>query len=255
MNKTNLEDNENKTNKKKKNKGFYVALGVCVVAIGAATFTTYKNIVHFDVPDDDVDYSQSSSSYNQSKLSPDLTGDFYNKNDNKKIEEHDTKAQSLKNKVSDELNNETEIDEDLEVKAKTAGLLVFPNGKNILKEYSNGNPVYSKTFCDWRVHNGVDFSSEKGSKVSSITDGIVKNIFEDPLLGMTVEIEHDGGFTAFYSGLGNTTLVNTDDKVETGQDIGSINDIPGEIADGDHLHLAIKKDGKFINPLDILGQP
>ena len=67
-------------------------------------------------------------------------------------------------------------------------------------------------------------------------------------------IDHNGEFVAYYSGLGNTTMVNANDKVEAGQDIGSINDIPSEKEDGYHLHLAIKKDDSFVDPTDVLGK-
>ncbi len=106
---------------------------------------------------------------------------------------------------------------------------------------------------DWRVHEGIDLAAEQGSKVKSITNGKVKEIYNDSLYGTTMVIEHEGSFVAYYSGLGETTLVNANDAVEAGQEIASINDIPCEAADGYHLHLAIKKDGKFINPKEILG--
>ena len=240
------EDEIEEIPKKKKGKGFYVALGICLVAIGAATFTTYKNTTKFDTNDDSVNYVKQESYQKQNK--PPKDNKIYEGHQEDFLPEKESSTQKAKTEQVKEA-------EDIEVKAKKAGLIVFPAGQNIQKEYSGDNPVYSKTFSDWRIHSGTDFAAEKGSKVVSITDGTVKNVFEDPILGMTIEIEHDGGFTAFYSGLGNTTLVNKDDKVESGQDIGSINDVPGEIADEPHLHLSIKRDGKTINPIEILGQP
>ena len=238
---------EEEVTKKKKGKSFYIALGICLVAIGAATFTTYKNTVKIDTNDDNMDYVQQESYQKQSKPSK-------GNDENYKVYQEDF-SQDQEDNASKANVDKVKAKEDIEVKAQKAGLIVFPAGQNIQKEYSGDNPVYSKTFSDWRIHNGTDFAAEKGSKVVAITDGVVKNVFEDPLLGMTIEIEHDGGFTAFYSGLGNTTLVNKDDKVESGQDIGSINDIPGEIADEPHLHLSIKRDVKTINPVELLGQP
>ena len=34
----------------------------------------------------------------------------------------------------------------------------LPFGNQIIKDYSNMNPVYSKTMGDWRTHNGIDFT-------------------------------------------------------------------------------------------------
>ena len=85
-----------------------------------------------------------------------------------------------------------------------------------------------------------------------MNSGTVTDVFDDPAIGMTVVIDHDQGFISYYSGLGNTVMVKKDDKVRAGQDIGSINDIPSEAADGYHLHLGVKKDGIWVDPMSIL---
>lgn len=239
MSKLNFKNQDEKTNKK--GLYFYVALGICVIAVGVAAFTTYDSIKRFAGQDEDIIASKTQQRYKVPE----------NKDDNEK--------NSLSNagNFSDNQQNINERSSNAEnyvtANAGSAGVIVYPTSKNILKEYSGDNPVFSKTLNDWRVHNGVDLAAEQGSKVKAITNGKVKEIWNDPLLGTTMVIEHEGGFTAYYSGLGETTLVNVDDNVESGQEIASINDVPCEAADGYHLHLSIKKDEKFINPIEILG--
>ena len=224
----------------KKGRTFYIVLSACFVVLTAAAVLTYNGIK-------DLMSKDETAGVVDSVQVPDPKNESQNEEDSLKFFEQDLKE------GSDDYITTEEKNETVETKASKAGVIVNPTEqKEILKKYSNSNPVYSKTFNDWRVHNAIDIKAEQGSKVKAITDGTVKEIYDDPLFGQTIVVEHDGGFLAYYSGLGNTTLVNVNDKVEAGQDIGSINDIPSEKADGYHLHLAIKKDDAFIDPLEIL---
>ncbi len=233
-----------KEKNKKKGLHFYVALGICILAVGVAAYTTYDSIVRFAGVEEDLTASKTQQKYqayseNSAKSSP-----------NAKHEKNFIPSQA---KTNVQRKTSAKTQETISTNAKAKGVIVYPTSKNIIKKYSGENPVFSKTLNDWRVHNGVDLAAEQGSKIKAITNGKVKEIFNDAMFGTTMVIEHDGRFTAYYSGLGETTLVNVDDKVESGQEIASINNIPSESADGSHLHLSIKKDGKFIDPVEILG--
>lgn len=229
----------------KKGVHFYVALGICVVAVAVAAFTTYDSVKRFAGRDEEIIASKTGQrskvpNSNESSSNTTKTNSTGNLNESQKH----VKAEENKKSAQEKL---------VKTNAESAGVIVYPTTKEVVKQYSGDNPVYSKTLNDWRVHNGLDLSAEQGSKVKAITNGKVKEIYNDSLLGTTMVIEHAGGITAYYSGLGETTLVNVDDEVEPGQEIASINDIPCESADGYHLHLAIKKDDKFINPQEVLG--
>ncbi|MDQ5983790.1 MAG: M23 family peptidase [Eubacteriales bacterium SKADARSKE-1] len=242
MNNIKLDDLNNKRQPVKK-KRFYIALGICIIAIGIAAFTTYDSVRKF-IEQDTTNYSTEKVKFSQPSLNEEKPQQedqsFFNKDNTKPSYDLE------KSKPHEEV-------ESVETKAEASGVIVYPAGKDIIKKYSGENPAFSNTFNDWRIHNGIDFALPQGEKVKSITDGVVKETFDDPLLGMTIVIDHAGDFTGFYSGLGNTTMVNVGDTVEAGQEIGSINDIPSEVADGHHLHLSIKKDGKFIDPREVLG--
>ncbi|MBR1779355.1 MAG: M23 family metallopeptidase [Clostridia bacterium] len=229
----------------KRGKGFYIALSICFVVFTAAALLTYNGLKEFmteDAPEESVIHSMQIPTQKTEEPEKEATSKFFEKD----LEENNDDYIS---NIEYDTNPQTAI----ATKAETAGVIVNPTEqKEIIKKYSNGNLVYSKTLNDWRAHNGIDIKAEQGSKVKAITDGTVREIYDDSLLGQTIVIEHDGDFFAYYSGLGNTTLVNINDKVTAGQDIGSINDLPCEKADGYHLHLAIKKDDSFIDPLEIL---
>ncbi len=237
MNKINFENPKRKRNL---NKSFYVALGICLVAIGAASFTTYKSVKNFVDPSEPMPNNHSSEIQNSTQVDTPIQG----------ITDPSFKSNTdeiFKSKEANTLPTKEEPS-----KQEKEDLIIFPSGKEIIKGFSDTNPVYSKTLSDWRVHTGTDFKADQGSLVKSMNSGTVTDVFDDPAIGMTVVIDHDQGFISYYSGLGNTVMVKKDDKVRAGQDIGSINDIPSEAADGYHLHLGVKKDGIWVDPMSIL---
>ena len=235
-----------------KKRNFYVALGICLMAVGIASFVTYNNVKNYmfkdTTPTRPVEMKQTKSM--QNSLNRD---EHYGKGASSAT----TKIGQEKTFGNSKQNSEKNLysTDEIPVKAKKAGKICYPcDNKDISKSFSNENPVFSKTFNDWRIHNGVDFPLEKDSQIFAAADGKVTNIFDDPNFGITMEIEHDGKFTALYSGLNENTLVKAGEKVEAGQSIGTLDKIPSEMEDGYHLHFAIKKSEKFVDPIEILGK-
>lgn len=247
----------NKQNKK--GKKFYIALAICLAAISAAAWSTYQSVKDFIVPSKSRSTGYTSSSSTNKTASQNQEKDL--KSDKKKPEEkpslrgrrtipYDNAIKKPENPPVDYQDDSEEIQA---VSAqKSDAPVVYPSGNHITKEFSDGKPVYSKTMNDWRSHNGTDFEAQAGSVVKSITDGVVKDVYTDSSYGVTVKIEHDSGFTAYYSGLGETVSVKKDDKVSSGQEIGFVAKVPCEITDESHIHLSVFKDGKFIDPLLVL---
>lgn len=111
--------------------------------------------------------------------------------------------------------------------------------------------VYSETLEQWTTHNGMDIKSEFGNDVVAVADGTVKKVYTDSKLGVTVEIDLGDGMTARYSNLDSNIEVVEGQKVKAGDVIGMVgNTALFEIADGDHLHFEVLKDGKNVNPAD-----
>ncbi len=238
-----------------KGKGFYISLAICLTAVTAAGWSTYRGVKEFNKPPkshiarkdiDHISTPEIKSSQEGNTVSSILENEPMQDN---KVKESKSTNTLKSNSKENELQEIQSVSSD-----QVDTLIVYPTNKTIIKEFSDGKPVYSKTLGDWRVHDGTDFKAEKGSIVKSIASGTVKDVYNDPSLGTTIAIEHNAEFIAYYSGLGNTTLVNKGDKVKSGQDIGSINTVPIEIADESHLHFMIEKNGKFIDPILILEQ-
>lgn len=243
---------ENTLKSEKRGKSFYVALGICLLAVFVAVYSTYTSIKYFTKPTAENDLSTS----NSRNILPKATGlgkDDENFKETKKYKEilNNSKENNLLNQKE---NLKASKEDVVATEGKMIGTIILPAGKKMGKKYSGESPVYSKTFNDWRIHNGVDFELPLGEKVYAITDGTIKDIYEDPMFGTTIVIDHEGDFTAIYSGLGKTTMVNVGDNIENGAEIGSIGDLPCETLDGDHLHLSIKRGDTYVDPLEVLGR-
>ena len=131
----------------------------------------------------------------------------------------------------------------------------LPFGNQIIKDYSNMNPVYSKTLGDWRTHNGIDFSGEAGGTVVAISYGEVISIYEDTLFGTCILIDHGNGVTAKYCGLNKETLnVKEHSTVNSEDIIGYLGEIPCEKQEGAHLHFEITHNGEIVEPLELMGK-
>ena len=77
-------------------------------------------------------------------------------------------------------------------------------------------------------------------------------IKKDSLLGTTVTVEHNSGFTAYYCGVEPGENITEGAHVCVGEVLGTLAEIPGESKDEPHLHLEIKIDGKTVNPSEVL---
>ena len=77
----------------------------------------------------------------------------------------------------------------------------MPVGGDVLKEFSGEVLVYSTTMNDYRVHKGTDLSAAIGTQVKAFTNGVVTEIFEDPLMGHTIVVDHGGGVISRYQNL------------------------------------------------------
>ena len=128
---------------------------------------------------------------------------------------------------------------------------VLPVNGKIFSAYSGDELVYNRTLDDWRTHNGIDISAAPNDRVKAGADGVVKQVYEDGMLGTVVEIEHNG-FTAKYCGLNTGTYIKAGDSVKQNQTIGTVGEISMEVAEESHIHLEIVKDGKNINPDTLL---
>ena len=158
-------------------------------------------------------------------------------NTNVTSQENQTSNEKAENKVEENNTNENTTQ------------FIFPVEGEVIKEFAKDNLIYSETLEEWITHPGIDIKADRTTIVKSVADGTVKYIKNDPRYGLTVTIEHADGYTSVYSSLLTAEFVKEGEKVTQGQTIGTVgNSAVFEVAEDNHLHFELLKDGSNINP-------
>ena len=121
----------------------------------------------------------------------------------------------------------------------------------VSKGFSIDVPVYSLTMDDYRVHRGIDVAVPVGSDVFAAAPGTVVAVWEDPLAGCALSIEHAGGAGSTYYNLSRETaeMMRPGMAVAAGDVVGTVGDTSlVEIADEGHVHYELKIDGVYVDP-------
>ena len=139
------------------------------------------------------------------------------------------------------------------VMAEPPRLVVEPLKGEVLAAFSMDQLVYSPTLADWRTHDGVDISAKPGATVLAASAGTVTSVEDHPLMGTTVVIEHQGGYTTTYSNLQGKPTVSPGELVTAGQIIGAVGTTAAaEAAQSPHLHFSVALDGEAVDPNEFL---
>lgn len=188
----------------------------------------------------------------------------YNKNNHEDFKEYElenNKVVSNKIEITNYLTDESSISTDVssgveavEVISKNAIVkYIMPVKGDILKEFAVEKLVYSDTLGMWKTHPGIDIAAMLGTEVKSASSGVVEQVKEDTFYGNTIKIIDENDYIFVYSNLDNQIFFKEGDKVKKGQVIATVGvSATGELADTSHLHFEIIKDGKQVNPLDLI---
>lgn len=130
---------------------------------------------------------------------------------------------------------------------------ILPVEGEISNGFSDGELVKSETLGVWKTHDGCDINCELGTEVKSMSEGVVKEIKDDPLWGVYVIVEQNNGLDVQYCGLAKDLNVKAGQEVKQGEILGKTSDTNQcEILQEPHLHLAVKQSGKWIDPLSVI---
>ncbi len=159
-----------------------------------------------------------------------------------------------KNTHIEKKTNTVESKESNSKKEETKNIkFTSPIKGEIIREFASDSLVYSNTLDEWVTHNGVDIKADKTSVVKSAAEGTVYAIKNDPRYGLTVIVEHDGGYKTVYANLLTAEYVVEGEKLEVGQTIGTVgNSSAFEVSDDYHLHFEVIKDGEYLNPCTLM---
>ena len=112
---------------------------------------------------------------------------------------------------------------------------------------------YNATTRDWRVHDGIDIAAETGTAVCAAADGEVYTIYEDESMGTTVVLRHQGDYVTTYSSLDKNLEVEAGDTVKLGQTLGYVGATAAlETAVGEHVHFSVRKGDEPVDPAEFI---
>lgn len=246
-----------KSQSKKEHKGFYAALGVCILAIAAAVYIGINGMMNRLNEDQTLDLSEPEST--QSEKTSDWnypsTKDI-TKDTTKEVTkpESDIPTEQPKTEVSmaEQVVNPVQ-EQPIEQTQATALQFMMPLEGEILNPFSNGDLVKSKTLKEWRTHDGVDVKAVADTPVKCIADGTIEEIKEDPMWGVCISVAHTGNYVSYYYGLKPNIDVKVGQEVKVGDVLGAVgNTTEIEIAEDSHLHFGVKKEGVWIDPMSLM---
>lgn len=124
---------------------------------------------------------------------------------------------------------------------------------SIYKGYHGDELVFNSTLKQWETHNAIDFQVANGSKVYSILDGKVIDVYANDSDGHVVVIDHQNGLKSTYGSLDENVYVKIGDTVYRGDEIGLVSaSADAEMDAGAHLHFAMTENDKKIDPSSYL---
>jgi murein DD-endopeptidase MepM/ murein hydrolase activator NlpD len=100
-----------------------------------------------------------------------------------------------------------------------------------------------------KMHNGIDFAAPGGANILAVADGQVSFAGDMGGCGNAVEINHSGGYLSKYCHA-SKVLVQKGQSVKAGTPIALVGTTG--TSTGNHLHLGIKLNGKYIDPKKVI---
>lgn len=234
-----------------KRKGFYIALGLCLVAVGIAVYIGVSGTLD-EINEDKTLQIESTASVQEDDFGDDTdTQDVDNtQSDIPKEELAQSQQQNTSSKTESTVSSASQSGN---AKPSKALSFALPLEGETMNAFSGGELVKSKTLNEWRTHDGIDLKAAAGTPVKAISDGTIESIEEDPMWGVCIIISHGDKYESLYCGLKPNVPVKKGAEVKIGDIIGYVgNTAEIEIGEESHLHFAMKQDGSWIDPMSVI---
>ncbi len=216
-----------------KGRGFIGALCLSVVAVGIATYIAYDNTLREITA--------------QPSFTPELPANN-NVSDIPKDESSEPETTLPPETSQPPETSAPPKDEQTNNFVTAPSERMLPVEGEIITPYSGGELVKSETLGVWKTHDGIDIACDEGSEIKSAAAGKVLRIYNDPLWGGCVVIDHYDGYQGFYYGLDTALEVNEQQELAAGEIIGKTAAFDCESKLPPHLHFSVKFSDKWISP-------
>lgn len=132
----------------------------------------------------------------------------------------------------------------------------MPPFKGTFYNIGNFSPGVSTDSRHPKGHDGVDLyqSSDPGSPIYSIANGIVSQVSDTPKGGINITIKHPQGYSSYYAHL-QKALVKPGQTVNNNTVIGTCGSTGNASSAMPHLHLMVLHNGSKINPGSLFSIP
>ncbi len=230
-----------------KGKGFIIALAVSVAAVGFSTYYAYNSIMNGlgEGKDDDslfLEVDKNQPNVPIDKGSPDNVSTS-------------ASTSNPPETAAGEATTAAEVTTEAPATAAnnffTAGSpRALPLKGEVINPYSDGELVKSETLELWQTHDGIDIAAEEGTEIKAAAEGTILNVWEDPLWGICVSVDHKDGYVSSYCGVDKNVPVSIGTEVACGDVIAKVgNTAECECKLPSHLHFEVKKNGTFVDPM------
>ncbi|MDR1287310.1 MAG: M23 family metallopeptidase [Treponema sp.] len=133
-----------------------------------------------------------------------------------------------------------------ELKLALGELFVYPIRGRLTSPYGwRDDPISGVR----RYHAAIDLAASAGTPVRAAMDGKISSVGYNATYGNYIIISHGGGYQTLYAHL-RVVSVKKDAEVNQGSKIGEAGSTG--YSTGPHLHFAVFKNGKAVNPLEYL---
>lgn len=123
------------------------------------------------------------------------------------------------------------------------GSLDWPVDGEIVARFGRAvHPVYKTEV----INNGIDIRAARGTPVKAVEAGRVVYVDWNGGYGLTIILDHDGGYYSLYSHL-DRALVSIHQQVARGQSVATVGE-SGSL-EGPKLHFEIRQGGRAIDPV------
>lgn len=220
------------------NGGLYIALAICILSvICIGVYSAIINIFDGSLVEDITAPPPTSS-----KSAPTVV-----------VESPETKRP-----VSQEPQRTEEVEAPKEGPAEAVNAIpevtgyTRPVAGEVMNAFSDGVLVYSATMNDHRTHTGTDFYAVVGEAVKCFANGVVEKIYDHPLMGQTVVVDHGHGMKSVYQNLSYELPggIEVGKVIYEGDVIGGVGETALiECAEEPHLHFEVFLNGAAADPM------
>ena len=217
-----------------KQKGFYIVLAICIIAVAVILFATLQS----------------------------APGETPNTQENAQAEDvENVRDQTLEEAQRPSATVSPDASATPDASASTVPrnrqkaqiVIAKPLEGDVAAVFCIDNLVYNKTLNIWQTHNGIDIVPKDSAEVKAALAGEVSEVLEDPAMGNMVVIKHSGKLITKYAGLAEVR-VKAGDKVQKGDVIGTCGTPPFEAHMGTHIHFEVWDGDTAIDPAKVFEQ-